>query len=161
MEAKRDTKSVGDVSEAMMIGIFVKAGYLVSIPFGENHRYDLIIDGDDGLKKVQVKTGRLRNGAVLYNCCSTHTHRGGPASRPYAGEVDFFAVYCPDTESAYLVPIDEAVATLGTLRIVPPSNRQTKRIRWADRYVIAGPGGSQVGPRGTFGVQAEAQELPL
>jgi len=161
MEAKRDTKSVGDASEAMMIGILVRAGYLVSIPFGENHRYDLIIDGDDGLKKVQVKTGRLRNGAVLYNCCSTHTHRGGPASRPYVGEVDYIAVYCPDTESAYMVPIGETVATLGTLRIAPTTNRQTKRIRWADRYQIAGPAKPEVGLGGVSGVQPEAPELPL
>ncbi|MEO9262714.1 MAG: group I intron-associated PD-(D/E)XK endonuclease, partial [Candidatus Baltobacteraceae bacterium] len=130
-------------------------------PFGENHRYDLIIDGVDGLKKIQVKTGRLRNGAVLFNCCSSHTHRGGPASRPYAGEIDFFAVYCAEIDSAYLVPIDRAAATLGTLRIVPPSNGQSKRVRWADDYRIAGPGRPQVGLRSVSGVQAGAPELPL
>ena len=60
-----------------------------------------------------------------------------------------------------MVPIGETVATLGTLRVAPPTNRQTKRIRWADRYQIAGPGTPQVGLRGACGVQPEAPELPL
>jgi hypothetical protein len=70
---------------------FVRAGYLVSIPFGENHRYDLIIEKDFVLSRVQVKTGRLRKGVVIFNCFSSHTHRGGVATPLYKGEVEYAA----------------------------------------------------------------------
>lgn len=40
-----------------------KAGYLISIPFGEDHRYDIIAEKDDRFYRVQVKTGRLRKGS--------------------------------------------------------------------------------------------------
>lgn len=49
---KRDTKSVGDLSEAMVLHAFVRLGYPVSIPWGENHRYDLIAEIDNALVKV-------------------------------------------------------------------------------------------------------------
>jgi hypothetical protein len=34
------TKRVGDISELRVMCDLVAAGFLVSIPFGENHRYD-------------------------------------------------------------------------------------------------------------------------
>jgi hypothetical protein len=76
---KRNTKSVGDLSEVMVIAALVRAGYLVSIPFGENHRYDVIADDGVQLLRIQVKTGRLRGGAINFWCRSSHQHRrSGP-----------------------------------------------------------------------------------
>jgi hypothetical protein len=92
---KRNTKRVGDISELRVMCDLVRAGYLVSIPFGENHRYDLIIEKDFVLSRVQVKTGRLRNGAVIFNCYSSHSHRGGPTCRVYTGQVEFFGIFVP------------------------------------------------------------------
>src|ERR1035437_5858460 len=43
---KRDTKRVGDISEAQVITAFTKLGFHVLLPFGENHRYDLVGDAD-------------------------------------------------------------------------------------------------------------------
>jgi len=161
MEAKRDTKSVGDASEAALIALFVQAGYLVSIPFGENHRYDLIVDGDEGLKRIQVKTGRLRHGSIVYNCCSSHAHHGGPTMRRYVGEIDSFAVFCPELATAYLVPIDEAPRGKGYLRIDPAVNCQRKRVRWAEPYKFGFLGAAPVGLSDGSGVQGEAPKLPL
>jgi len=93
---KRNTKRKGEISELRVMHDLVRAGYLVSIPFGEDHRYDLIIEKDTVLSRVQVKTGRLRKGVVLFNCYSSHTHRGGSACRVYTGQVEYFGVYCPD-----------------------------------------------------------------
>jgi len=45
---KRNTKRIGDISEAAVIWALVRMGYNISIPFGENHRYDVLID--DGIR---------------------------------------------------------------------------------------------------------------
>ncbi len=102
----RDTKSVGELSELIVAVALGRAGYIVAKPLGEKSRYDLIIDKDGTLSRVQVKTGRLRNGAILFHPYSTHTHRKGAACRPYVNEVEFFGVYCPELLSVYLVPIE-------------------------------------------------------
>ena len=108
----------------------------MSVPFGENHRYDLIIEKNNVLSRVQVKTGRLRKGVVVFNCYSSHAHRGGAATRMYTGEVEYFAVYCPDTECTYLLPLSEMTVQQGMLRIEPPLNNQVKGLRWAREFVL-------------------------
>jgi hypothetical protein len=68
MDTKRDTKSTGDRSEIEVTCALVRAGYDVFTPLvGENCRYDLIVDDGDRLLKVQIKTGRLRKGAIAFN----------------------------------------------------------------------------------------------
>lgn len=136
VSTKRNTKRVGDLSELRVMHDLVKAGYLVSIPFGEDHRYDLIVEKDFVLSRVQVKTGRLRNGVILFNCYSSHSHRAGPSCRLYSGEVDFFGVFCPDTDSTYLLPLTDIAVYRGSLRIASPKNGQVKGLRWADDYIL-------------------------
>ena len=133
---KRDTKRKGDISEARAIGALAEAGYFVSIPFGENQRYDLIADNGKRLLRVQVKTGRLRNGVIIYSNCSSHAHRGG-TQRPYFGEVELLAVYCPETRKVYLLPESQLVASRAHLRIHPTKNGMKKGIRWARHFELA------------------------
>ena len=134
----RNTKRVGDRSEAAVLAALAERGYLVSVPFGENHRYDLVVDDGTRLLRVQVKTGRMFRGSIAFRCCSTHQHRrsGPTASRPYFGEVDFIAVYCRENGKIYMVPESEIVRTTAHLRLVPTINRQDRNIRWAERYEL-------------------------
>jgi hypothetical protein len=138
---RRDTKAVGDRSELEVMGALIRNGYRIALPFGENHRYDLIADDGERLYRVQVKTGRLRNGAISFSCSSTQRADRSKAatwvSRPYTGEIDVLAVYCPQTKEVYLVPESELVNTRGHLRVDPTVNRQHKRIRWARRFRLA------------------------
>ena len=140
---KRNTKRIGDYSEIMVLGALIRAGYFVSIPFGENQRYDLIAEKDDVLYRVQVKTGRLRKGAILFACYSSHAHRGGRLRR-YVGEIDLFGVYCADVDSVYLIPMAEISAWQWSLRVEPPRNGQCKKVRWASQYLLE----AGRGPRG-------------
>ena len=48
-------------------------------------------------------------------------------------EVDYLAVYCPQNEMFYGIPIKNH-PTLGWLRIDPVKNGQSKKIRWASNY---------------------------
>jgi hypothetical protein len=133
-------KEVGDRSTlATMLGLKA-AGYALLVPFGENTRYDLVIDDGATLARVQCKTGRLRDGSIDFPVTSTYGHHRNPATarRGYHGEVDFFAVYCPETAGVYLVPICELnTRATARLRVEPSRNGQKKRIRHAASYEIA------------------------
>ena len=115
-----------------------EAGYAISVPFGENTRYDLVIDDDgDRLLRVQCKTGRLRAGAVRFATCSSYGHHMNPGASPrsYTGQIDLFAVYCPETAGVYLIPISEVpTRSSAMLRVDVARNRQRKRIRLASDY---------------------------
>lgn len=132
-------KDVGDKTTLAVMLALRMAGLRVLVPFGENTRYDLVIDDGTWFARVQCKTGRLRRGAIRFNTCSTYGHhqRPGNARRGYHGEIDYFAVFCPDTERVYLVPIGELhVKTEAALRVDPSRNGQSRYIRLARDYEI-------------------------
>jgi hypothetical protein len=83
--------------------------------------------------RIQVKTGWLRNGAVAFNTCSQPR---GLSRRTYKGLADLFAVYSPELDDIYLVPVDSLPErrTDARLRVHPPRNRQSKRIVWAEPF---------------------------
>jgi hypothetical protein len=133
-------KAIGDRSTLAIIFALSSHGYGVYLPFGENTRIDLILHHGSGLRRVQCKTGRLRGGAVHFATCSTYAHHPNPKirRRSYAGEIDDFAIYCPELGTVYLVPIEDVdVRSGGTLRVDPPRNAQVIGIRFAAPYEVA------------------------
>lgn len=52
------TVTQGAVGLGIAIAWFVENGYIVSIPLNDNQPYDIIVDNNNGLKRVQVKTTR-------------------------------------------------------------------------------------------------------
>jgi hypothetical protein len=127
---------VGQRTEAIILAALVRQGYRVLTPFGFNQRYDLVIDSGTSFLRVQCKTGRLRRGAILFNTQSIRSNMTGTVRRSYRGEIDLFAVYCPETDRIYAVPVADATDTLGTLRVDPPGNGQAKGVRWAADYEL-------------------------
>jgi hypothetical protein len=132
-------KDIGDRSTLAIMLALRDAGYHVLVPFGENIRYDLVIDDGQRLARVQCKTGRLLKGAVVFHTVSSYAHHPSPKSvkRDYLGDVDLFAVYCRQTTGIYLIPIEDLPVKAGSLRIDPPRNNQWKRVRFAADYEIA------------------------
>jgi hypothetical protein len=133
-------KDVGDRSAMAIIFALRLEGYAVLVPFGENTRYDLVIDNGSRLRRVQCKTGRLKDGGVHFPTCSTYVHHKNPKvlRRDYEGQIDDFAVYCPELGAVYLIPIEDvATRTSACLRVSPPRNGQFKRIRLAAAYEIS------------------------
>jgi PD-(D/E)XK nuclease superfamily protein len=133
-------KDVGDRSTLAIMSALQECGYALYLPFGENTRCDLIVERQSNLIRIQCKTGRLREGAIRFAVCSCYGHHRNPetARRSYQGQVDFFAVYCPETRSVYLIPIEDVPLKVAAyLRVHPPRNNQRRRIRMAADYEIA------------------------
>ena len=130
----RDTSSIGNKTEAIVLAALVHAGYLTLLPFGGGHPYDIALDVGDKLLRVQRKTGRLMKEGVVFfptaSWCRSLSYRS------YRADVDLFGVYCPGTQQVYLVPIEDVPERAASLRVVPPKNGQTRGIRWAKDYVI-------------------------
>lgn len=126
-----DTRLVGNATEAYVIARLSALGYFVSLPYGGGARYDILRDNRDGtFTRGQCKTGRLRNGAVLFSVVSTRkTAWRKRRNEGYAGEVDVFWVYCPDTCRVYEVPFDKCTKVEMALRVSPPRNGQKQ---WRD-----------------------------
>jgi hypothetical protein len=122
---------VGLRSETAILAAFVDRGFEVWVPWGTNHRCDMLLDVDGRLLRIQCKTGRLRNGSIVFRPQSVQCNTKQIVTRNYIGQVDYFAVYCPATSGVYMVPCDETTRGHTSLRLRPTANGQTKGIRWA------------------------------
>jgi hypothetical protein len=114
------TKQVGDGSEAVVLAELVDRGYSVSVPFGDNDPYDLLVDTGTDLYRVQVKTGWLEGGRIRFKTGSKTTRNGEPTVEDYTDEeVDVFAVRCEELGTLYWVPFSEVGSKSTYLRVEP------------------------------------------
>ena len=131
------TKQIGNLTELRCLAGFVENGYNVSIPYGEDSKYDFIADVDGRLIKVQVKTSNLKKGtknAICFSCRSTHKNFNGTSNVRYSSrDVDYFATYWDN--QVYLVPINEC-SVEKTLRFQYPDNGQKQNISLAKDYEL-------------------------
>lgn len=130
-----NTKDKGNITEAKILAALVSAGHKVLIPWGDNLRYDLALDQNGSLVRVQCKTGNYINGAIVFATASTYAHRGG-CRKTYRGQADLFGVYCSVTDEVYLVPVGDVGVSSAYLRVEPPKHLGGGEIRWAKDYEI-------------------------
>lgn len=125
-------KAIGEISEGVVLAHMIKRGVPVLIPFGNNQRYDMVIEEEGELIRAQVKTGRLADGCVIFKTSSVNGFTGKRTM--YVGSADIFLVYCPETEQVYRVPVEECGVSRASLRVAPGRSRPTTKR--AEDYVI-------------------------
>jgi PD-(D/E)XK endonuclease len=133
-------KTKGDLAELKVAADLVARGCRLSIPFGEDHDYDLIADHKGRLHRIQVKYAES-DGRVIKVKCYSHSLTAGKirATKHYTeAMVDWIAVYDLTTDRCYYV----ASWMLGVegrsqlmLRVTPARNGQSLRIRRAEDYL--------------------------
>ncbi len=135
--------SAGAESEAVIAAALIQVGYTVLTPNGYMHRYDLVIEDAEGkFWKIQCKTAWLsKDKATLqFNGYSLlmKGQKGRAESKRmgYENDVDYFAVYSPDTQKVYLLPITHVNNTTNFLRLIPTVNNQEKHVRYAADYEL-------------------------
>ena len=102
---KKNTVRQGEISEQIFANkCFVEYGYMVSNPIGTAD-YDLVVDVNGSLKKVQVKSSIKGNGNVNI-CKGTNAVKSGKQGKyPYPEEsVDFFAIHNIPQDDWYIIP---------------------------------------------------------
>lgn len=130
-----DTKALGAQTELQCLTYLHGLGYDISIPWGDNARYDFVLDVNHKLYKIQCKTShKEEEGVYRFNCRSTYVNSQGNRSASYAAEdVDFFCTFIEGC--CYLIPLSETSKREKVMRFVKPKNNQTKGITFAQAYL--------------------------
>ncbi len=126
----------GAVAEAAITTAAIELGLTVLRPLCDGRRYDIVIDLEPTLLRVQCKLARQLNGALLVPMKTNRYTPQGYVSTSYtADEVDAIAAYAPASKSCYLLPLhDVANRRAVHLRLAPTRNSQAQGIRWARDY---------------------------
>lgn len=135
----KNTKKLGNLTELQCMTYLYQLGYSISIPFGNADKYDLILDVNDKLYKVQIKHSSEYfddNGEIEYikfKCTwQSHNIYGYARTQYKENEIDFFATFY--NGKCYLVPQKEC-SNEKRLRIKPPKNGQKSRVSFLEDYV--------------------------
>jgi hypothetical protein len=138
-----DRKLAGDITEAVVLAEFIKAGFSVSLPFGENHRYDLVVDTGGHLLRVQCKTASPCGWNGDKACIRFHAYSARFVSRKYQDreayrdQADLFAAYAPSTGQVHVLAVDDVPETDVWLRVKPPRHNNQFGIRLAEDHTLA------------------------
>lgn len=132
MNNELSPKMKGTITELECASYLMKLGYAVSTPLGDTCPYDLIVDINHRLYKIQCKTSTCNEETIVIDCTTNINTRTRLETHTYSHEdVDFFATFY--NNKCYLVPFDE-VSRIFVLRLSYPKNHQRQSIHWAEDY---------------------------
>ena len=135
-----NTKSQGNIAEIAVIKEFLKNGFKVSLPYGDNSSYDIIVeDSSKKLYKIQVKSCQSvsDNGCCSFKIGKNRSNKSNNFSIKYEeNEVDVFALYCLELDEIYLIDYHEVGVDGVSIRI-NKNQRITKNMKFREDYIFS------------------------
>jgi hypothetical protein len=136
-------KMKGDLAELKVAADLLERGYKIAIPYGEDWDFDLILERNDALERVQVKHGHSNEGFIRVQCRSNSLTKGKVKriKRYTARTIEWLAIYDSSGDTCYYIPAGE----LGSgrdelvLRVKPTRNGQHAGVRYANQYLAPEP----------------------
>src|SRR6184192_2081103 len=94
-------KSLGEWAEVCFLEKTTERGFVVSRPWGDNARYDFVVDAGSRLWRVQVRSCSRTDAGVFRIATGSGAHK-----RAYtAQEIDLLAALVVPSKVWYLIPI--------------------------------------------------------
>jgi len=122
-----DTKLKADIGESAVITEFLKRGFNVLKPVGDRLPYDLAIDVDGKLIRIQVKSAWFYRGAYKIDTRMTKTNRREMVRKYYnKNDFDFAIMYIQDFNVFYIMPQAVFSSYKSEISLVETTKRQRK-----------------------------------
>jgi hypothetical protein len=132
-----DTKLKADIAEAAVITALLKRGFSVLKPVGDRLPYDLAVDVNGKLLRIQVKSAWYYNGNFTVDTRRTKTNRRQMLRARYGeSDFDFAIIYIDRIDAFYVMPISVFASYKSSISLVESDKRQRKpksaeyRERW-------------------------------
>jgi hypothetical protein len=115
-------KRRGEIAEAAFLAKVASLGFTVSKTWGDSDRYDFVVDGGAGLRRVQVKSAYCIGEDGRYSF-RTHDH----ALKAYRGdEVDALVAYVVPENAWYVFPV-KVFQRLRSLKLFPETRKKRSK----------------------------------
>jgi len=125
-------KQIAKEGELRFAAEFVRTGWSIFLPYGEDSAIDLLIEKGGTYKRVQIKTTKPIMGVIH---CRLKSSNNWQVKFYTKKEIDYFGIYDYQNKKGYLIPVEEALGkTDVSLRIEKTKNNQQKGITSAEKY---------------------------
>lgn len=127
-----ETCKKGRKAELIVMAEAAKRGYMVAVPMGHDSKYDLIVERNGKLERVQCKYTQSNADTMRVACRSASEW----VNYKYTAEdIDWIAVYDETTDKCYYLPSSFLGQHEIHLRFSPTKNNQAKGILWAKDFL--------------------------
>ncbi|HXE90652.1 MAG TPA: group I intron-associated PD-(D/E)XK endonuclease [Terriglobales bacterium] len=121
-------KAQGDAAESLFLHRAISLGLTVSKPWGDNSKYDFIVDNGRRLIRVQVRSVSLPQDDAF----RVSTGCGNRSKIPYTpADIDLLAAYVEPHHAWYLIPV-ETFAPVTSIWLFP--HRTSSRSHRFERF---------------------------
>lgn len=127
----------GITTELIVAQKFIELGFIVSIPYGNNSRYDMIVDTDKERYRIQVKHASLNeNGSYTVNTSNTVSTTTKRERKYYSKEdIDFIATVIEN--QLVIIPVGLIEHSQSKIfRTKLPSSGQTAHCNLIQNYTV-------------------------
>ncbi len=126
-------KQLAKEGELRFAAEFIRKGWSIFLPYGEDSAVDLLIEKDGEFKRIQIKTTKPIMGAIH---CRLKSSNNWQVKKYTKKEIDYFGIYDYENKKGYLIPIEKVLGMIEiSLRIEKTRNNQQVGIRSAEEYL--------------------------
>ena len=116
----KNSKKQGDAGLGQAIAYFTLKGYDIALPLTDSADWDLIVEMEDGLKRIQVKTSSQMSkfGTMIFNCDVKGGNRSfnKPSKKIQDQQWEFIFLHHLITGKQALIP-KEVLVTKGQINL--------------------------------------------
>lgn len=127
------TNDKGNIGLYSICADLAKKQWIILLPQGSQPHYDLVIEKNGVLKRVQARFSSKTKGGIVNVKLTT---QGTKTTYHTNNNVDIIAIYEPNDDLVYYINLKEFQnKSLISLRTIPPANNQLSGIVWAKDYL--------------------------
>lgn len=122
-----DTKLKADIAENAALTELLKRGHRVLKPVGDRLQYDLCVEKEGRLIKIQIKSAWRRGGVYIVDSRRTKTNRRRMRRSHYQiQDFDFAILYIQDLHVFYIMPNKTFCSYRSEITLAEENSRQRK-----------------------------------
>ena len=102
------SKTQGELTELRFYLIAYSRGWIISKPFGDNAKYDFVVDVGGKLSRIQVKSTSIMDHTNRQDRYAVLAASGNKVKKVYTkNEIDFLAMYIIPEDVWYIIPVEK------------------------------------------------------
>jgi len=136
MPTNHHTKNKGDFGVLKAKIDLVSKGYMILSPETEHAPFDLVAYQNGDFYRIQVKYRSAKNGLIRVVLKSVWADKNGThVSNVDKNSIDYFCVFCPDTDECYYFNPKNIEGYNFAIRIHKAKNNQTSGVHFSNNFL--------------------------
>lgn len=130
-----NTSQIGNIGEVKTLCKFVELGVPVYLPYGDGNEVDMIAIFNGKTNRIQIKTTeKIHNNDLMIWKLTKQNGYHGSRKKYDKDSIDYFSVYCIESDVLCLVPFKDAPDNELSIRLDSYNGQRLSTMRFVKDY---------------------------